>query len=150
MRSLSSFKFYNPSFHDSTTILAYSPYPFSYDSSHDTCLWERRKQQDVYWDPMDNKECYASRIQDQNWHTWPSPPSSSPLEVWLNTSTNANFGWATTTEKFQKWTSQQKSTKLCSCECGWARSGCVIPVSWAEPRHGSVCLVVFSLGFEFG
>ena len=78
---VSSFKFYDPSFHDSTTILAYSPYPFSYDSSYDTRLWEGRKQQDVYLDPTDNKEHYASRIQDQSRHTWPSPPGSSPLRL---------------------------------------------------------------------
>ena len=71
---LSSFKFYDPSFHDSTTILTYSPYPFSYD----TRLWEGSKQQDVYWDPTDNKGDYASRTPDQSWHTWPSPPGSSP------------------------------------------------------------------------
>ena len=31
-----------PLFHDSMTILAYSPYPFSYDSSYDARLWEKR------------------------------------------------------------------------------------------------------------
>ena len=72
--------FYDPSFHDSTTILTYSPYPFSYDSSYDTRLWERRKQQDVYWDPTDNKAVYASRTPDQSRHTWPSPPGFSPRQ----------------------------------------------------------------------
>ena len=78
--SLSSFKFYDPSFHDSKTILTYSPYPFSYDFSYDTRLWEGRRQQDMYWGPTDNKEDYASRIPDQSRHTWPSPPGSSPRQ----------------------------------------------------------------------
>ena len=74
---LSSFKFYDPSFYDSTTIFTYSPHPFSYYSSYNTHLWEERRQQDVYLDLTDNKKLYASRIQDQSRRTWPSPPGSS-------------------------------------------------------------------------
>ena len=62
------------------TTLTYSPYPFSYDSSYDARLWEGRKQQDMYWDPMDNKEDYASQTPDQSRRTWPSPPGSSPRQ----------------------------------------------------------------------
>ena len=40
---LSSFTFYNPSFHNSTTTPTYPPYPFSYDSSYNTRLWEERR-----------------------------------------------------------------------------------------------------------